>query len=291
VIRQVRVCSSKKNEWVNVDAVFAADLDKLNQNWISEDLVQRLQLTRTFNSGDEAEYGRLEKSFQFRGSLILRWAEKGRHKSTFTACRIVPSKAFDLLLQSSLLPLAIPEKHAVDVDVTPAPPLLSPSLEETHLSTASTSTISSVGSFHTEPKVIEEDPQKYNTFSHLFHPEADRSRAITADSWISEFKRSVHKCIDKEEGCSSVALPVKIAVLDTGLDVKHPDIMTAMQMGQIQRVMRSFVENDKSLQDDCGHGTHIASLLSDIAPQAQIYIAKVAEREEIPPNHKIAEVS
>lgn len=276
---------------MEVNAVFAADLDKLNQNWISEDLVQRLQLTRTFNSGDEAEYGRLEKTFQFRGSLTLRWAEKGGHKSTFTSCRIAPSKNFDLLLQSSLLPLPVLEKCVFDVDLTPAPPLSSPSLEETHLSTASTSTISSVGSFHTEPKVIEENSETYDTFPHLCHLETNRSRAISADNWISAFKRSVHKSIDKEEGYSSIALPVKIAVLDTGLDVKHPGIMTAMQMGQIQRVMRSFVENDKSLQDDCGHGTHIASLISDIAPQAQIYIAKVAGKQEISPNHNIAGVS
>ena len=152
---------------MDVNAVFAADLDKLNQNWISEDLIQRLQLTRTFNSEGEAEYGRLEKTFQFRGSLVLRWAEKGGHKSTFTSCRIVPSRTFDLLLQSSLLPLPIPEKRVLNVDLTQAPPLSSLSLEETHLSTASTSTISSVGSFHTEPKVIEENSEKYDTFPHL----------------------------------------------------------------------------------------------------------------------------
>lgn len=84
---------------------------------------------------------------------------------------------------------------------------------------------------------------------------------------------------------------MKIAVLDTGVDLKHTVIMTAIQMKQIQKCMQSFVKNDKSVQDECGHGTHIASLLADIAPQAQIYIAKVAKSEEIPPNHQIAQVS
>jgi subtilisin family serine protease len=86
-------------------------------------------------------------------------------------------------------------------------------------------------------------------------------------------------------------LPIKIAVLDTGVDLKHPAIMTAIQMKQIQKCMKSFVKNDESMKDECGHGTHIASLLADIAPQAQMYIAKISNSDTIPPDHQIAQVS
>jgi subtilisin family serine protease len=86
---------------------------------------------------------------------------------------------------------------------------------------------------------------------------------------------------------------VRIAILDTGIDIGHPSIIGAMRSKppRIHKSMQSFVEDDGSIKDECGHGTHIAALLSRVAPQAEIYIAKVAQNQEIPPNHKIAKVS
>ena len=83
---------------------------------------------------------------------------------------------------------------------------------------------------------------------------------------------------------------MKIAILDTGIDISHPSIIGAIKSKRIQENMQSFVENDESVKDECGHGTHIASLLSRVAPQAEIHIAKVAKNQEIPPNHNITKV-
>ena len=82
---------------------------------------------------------------------------------------------------------------------------------------------------------------------------------------------------------------VKIAVLDTGIDHTHNFIKAAKKQNRIKRA-ESFVGDGKTM-DGHGHGTHIASLLLEVAPDAQLFIARVAESGKIPSNHKIADVS
>ena len=83
---------------------------------------------------------------------------------------------------------------------------------------------------------------------------------------------------------------IKIAVLDTGVDLTHPFIKSAKKYNRI-KLMENFVEGVKNTDDLHGHGTHIAALLLEVAPGTQLYIAKVAEGGKIPANHKIADVS
>lgn len=83
--------------------------------------------------------------------------------------------------------------------------------------------------------------------------------------------------------------PVRIAVLDTGVDSKHPFIKGAMKYRIKER--RNFVKGDDSNEDDYGHGTHVAALLLRVAPDAQIFVAKVAKDVNILSDHNIAEVS
>lgn len=75
---------------------------------------------------------------------------------------------------------------------------------------------------------------------------------------------------------------VKVAVLDTGIDLNHPDFRGAMMEGT--NVM-SFVSGE-SAQDGHGHGTHCAGLVAGplrpatgprygVAPDAELLIGKV----------------
>ncbi len=69
---------------------------------------------------------------------------------------------------------------------------------------------------------------------------------------------------------------VKVAVLDTGVDLTHPDLKIA---GQI-----TFVAGATSAQDDNGHGTMVAGIIGaqdndigviGVAPEVQLYAVKV----------------
>ncbi|HHB89988.1 MAG TPA: hypothetical protein ENK60_01615 [Anaerolineae bacterium] len=74
---------------------------------------------------------------------------------------------------------------------------------------------------------------------------------------------------------------VRVAVLDTGCDMAHPDVK--------DRVRKSKDFSGKgSAQDGNGHGTHVASIIAGsgaasqgkyrgVAPQAELYIAKVLD--------------
>lgn len=75
---------------------------------------------------------------------------------------------------------------------------------------------------------------------------------------------------------------VRIAILDSGIDINHPDIIAREER---IRDVRSWVNglNGESAWKDgdiLGHGTHTTSLLLDCAPQhAGIYVARVASTD------------
>ena len=71
---------------------------------------------------------------------------------------------------------------------------------------------------------------------------------------------------------------VKVAVIDSGIDLDHPDLAVA---GDV-----TFVEDTTSGDDDHGHGTHCAGIIAaldndtgvvGVAPQASIYAVKVLD--------------
>lgn len=65
--------------------------------------------------------------------------------------------------------------------------------------------------------------------------------------------------------------PVRVAVIDTGIDTNHPDLK-----GHVYKSW-NFVSNSPSAMDDHGHGTHIAGIILKLAPNAQILNLKYYE--------------
>ena len=70
---------------------------------------------------------------------------------------------------------------------------------------------------------------------------------------------------------------VRIAIIDSGVSLSDPIIRSARQRGDI-RSCRNFSPGNsdpKTWEDTVGHGTMVARLLMEVAPEAEIYIAKV----------------
>lgn len=75
--------------------------------------------------------------------------------------------------------------------------------------------------------------------------------------------------------------PIKIAIVDTGIDVKHPDLIDNLKGGV------STVGYTISYNDDNGHGTHVAGITAAIdneigvigvGPKIDLYAVKVLDR-------------
>ncbi|KAF9772457.1 hypothetical protein IL306_009842 [Fusarium sp. DS 682] len=70
---------------------------------------------------------------------------------------------------------------------------------------------------------------------------------------------------------------IRIAVLDSGIDESLAKLRFAIKAGRINRSKsKSFVDRPESWRRDShGHGSHIAQLLLQTAPAAEIYVGKI----------------
>jgi hypothetical protein len=110
--------------------------------------------------------------------------------------------------------------------------------------------------------------------------EHDRHQGAAAEEWLERFERTCHTLVGN---CSEIndQEKVKIAILDTGMDLQHRAL--SGQYGRCQPI-REFVDfhtdrepRDTAPVDTDGHGTHVTAILLRVAPMAKIYVARVAE--------------
>jgi subtilisin family serine protease len=91
--------------------------------------------------------------------------------------------------------------------------------------------------------------------------------------WKAMFSRVYEHYIPEQ--LSSTITSVKIAVLDTGIDLDNDYI--EVHSGRISGHNWLRKPKSKRINDTHGHGTHIAGLLLDLIPNAEIYVAKVTD--------------
>lgn len=73
--------------------------------------------------------------------------------------------------------------------------------------------------------------------------------------------------------------PLKIVVLDTGLYKDHANFQAYEE--RIKTSISCVGTNTRDARDNSGYGTHITSLLCEYAPDADIYVVKVADHQPV----------
>jgi subtilisin family serine protease len=80
---------------------------------------------------------------------------------------------------------------------------------------------------------------------------------------------------------TTVGAAVKLGVIDTGIELAHPDLAAGIKGGY------NAIDNSKSANDDNGHGTHVAGIVGalnnsigvvGIGPAIDLYAIKVLDR-------------
>jgi subtilisin len=115
-----------------------------------------------------------------------------------------------------------------------------------------------------------------------------RVRFVSQDGFVSAVSQALPTGIDRVDGelSSTIsgdgvgAVNVNVAVLDTGIDIDHPDLNVVGGVG--------CSTNTKSFDDDAGHGTAVAGVIGardndigvvGIAPGAPLWAVKVLNKQ------------
>ncbi|OQU94560.1 hypothetical protein CLAIMM_00905 [Cladophialophora immunda] len=117
--------------------------------------------------------------------------------------------------------------------------------------------------------------------SHQTGPEQENP---LSERWMDNLLSSIYPYVDLD---FDLAEPVRIAILDSGLDPENPFLIEDQQLANPRiKEARSFVHGTGShdIRDEIGHGTHALGLLLKVAPCAEIYVARIARREILDPN-------
>ncbi|KAJ6031362.1 hypothetical protein N7540_002094 [Penicillium herquei] len=70
---------------------------------------------------------------------------------------------------------------------------------------------------------------------------------------------------------------VKVAILDTGIDLSYDQQLIYDEYSRMQ--YKSWVDSDPEWKDENGHGTHLATLLLRVAPNAIVHVARVFKKD------------
>ncbi|KAH8667352.1 peptidase S8/S53 domain-containing protein [Tricladium varicosporioides] len=96
--------------------------------------------------------------------------------------------------------------------------------------------------------------------------------AETVDSWFQDLTRNTHALLKPLQ--RNRMKRVKIAILDTGIDRQHQAFLDEASKARIKKT-EDFLDPSGKGHDVCGHGTHCLGLLRKVAPEADIYVARV----------------
>jgi subtilisin family serine protease len=97
----------------------------------------------------------------------------------------------------------------------------------------------------------------------------------SAKQWLADFA----KTLDLLDRFDEEYPPVKLAILDTGIDAEHPWMRTHWKHRSDKPHFYDFTTSADSRQtvpnDETGHGTHMAGLILQTAPDVDLYVFRV----------------
>jgi minor extracellular serine protease Vpr len=70
---------------------------------------------------------------------------------------------------------------------------------------------------------------------------------------------------------------ITIAIIDTGIDYNHPDLGGGFGDGRTVIGGYDFIDDDSDPMDELGHGTHIAGIIINIAPNSKLLAYRVVD--------------
>lgn len=110
------------------------------------------------------------------------------------------------------------------------------------------------------------------------------------DDWIEQYLQLVRKYqVDKDEDQSQsgkqIHSRIRVAILDTGIDMDHPEIYDDERI-----VGHKSWTGTSAEQDASGHGTHIASTILKLTSNVDLFIAKITDNNVLEDTDRISEV-
>lgn len=85
---------------------------------------------------------------------------------------------------------------------------------------------------------------------------------------------------DLASDCDNKGTGIKVGIIDTGIDIDHPDLVNNIKGGY------NATSKKKSFDDDNGHGTHVAGIVAavdndigvvGVVPEAELYAVKALD--------------
>ncbi|EJT68504.1 hypothetical protein GGTG_13922 [Gaeumannomyces tritici R3-111a-1] len=121
------------------------------------------------------------------------------------------------------------------------------------------------------PGSTESNPRWQPEREALFHS------AIVPKMWLSELMK-ISRQVESKRREWRIATPVRVAILDTGLDWDFPVFQERSGLLKSVTDVKDFVTpSTPTVTDVFGHGTFMARLIMECAPGVEILVARVAE--------------